>query len=81
MSPDARSVLRYRAAANLRKARLRGSEERWVELQQAPRLDPSRLAGGYLTLITGPSKTADIEQTLVKGAHGPRRLVVLPFRG
>jgi hypothetical protein len=33
-------------------------------------------AGHALTLITGPSRTADIEKTLVLGAHGPRRLVV-----
>lgn len=30
-----------------------------------------------LNLITGPSRTADVEQTLQLGAHGPRRLHVL----
>lgn len=32
-------------------------------------------------LISGPSKTADIQQTLAYGAHGPKELIVLVLRG
>jgi len=49
------------------------------ELYTLLKWDPEQKAEGLthtMTFITGPSKTADIEATLVHGAHGPRELVV-----
>jgi L-lactate dehydrogenase complex protein LldG len=34
-----------------------------------------------ISTITGPSRTADIEKTLVLGAHGPKELFVFLLDG
>lgn len=39
------------------------------------RIDPRKSA--YLSFITGPSRTADIERVLTIGVHGPERLVII----
>jgi len=49
------------------------------ELYTLLKWDPKQQTEGIthsVTFITGPSKTADIEATLVHGAHGPRELVI-----
>jgi L-lactate dehydrogenase complex protein LldG len=34
-----------------------------------------------MTYISGPSKTADVEATMVHGAHGPREVYVYVIAG
>lgn len=39
------------------------------------RIDPKQ--SSYIAMITGPSRTADIERVLTIGVHGPERLVIV----
>ena len=54
------------------------------ELYTLLKWDPRQRAEGLTngpTYITGPSKTADIEATMVHGAHGPREVHIFVVTG
>lgn len=53
--------------------------ETWQQAQQAEGY-PAFTKSSNTTLITGPSKTADIAQELIKGAHGPREVHIIVLK-
>lgn len=63
----------------LRTSRIVGAyEEAWDLLRaEQGREEAGRFMPRNVMLVTGPSRSADIEQTLELGAHGPRRLHVV----
>ncbi len=46
-------------------------------LQEAFDLIAATFDRGYISLITGPSRTADIERVLTIGVHGPSRFILI----
>lgn len=74
--PEAHLVL-------LRESRIVGAFEEAWDLLRAERGAPADLPAGRrfmprnVMLVTGPSRSADIEQTLELGAHGPKSLHVI----
>jgi L-lactate dehydrogenase complex protein LldG len=48
-------------------------EDAWQKLREATQNNLPRT----VNMITGPSRSADIEQKLQMGAHGPKELIIL----
>jgi len=72
-TPSTVSLLPETHIAVVRKSRIvRGMEEAW-QLMRDEILAPPRA----VTFISGPSRTADIEQTVTLGAHGPYRVHIV----
>jgi L-lactate dehydrogenase complex protein LldG len=71
--PRARSLLPSVHVSLLREDRIvRGLAELFSRVDDPP---------SALAIVTGPSRTADIEQTLVIGAHGPGEVHVVLLPG
>ncbi len=71
-SPTTLNFLPENHIVVLRASQIVGAyEDAWDQLRAAGKMPRA------VNLITGPSRTGDIEQTIMLGAHGPRRLHII----
>jgi len=76
-TPATTSLLPETHIAVVSAARIvKGLEDAWALLRSETGEPPRAI-----NLVSGPSRTADIEQTLVLGAHGPYRVHVVIVQG
>jgi L-lactate dehydrogenase complex protein LldG len=75
--PTTLNLLSDTAIVVLRASRVVGAYEEAWDLLRADWRDGGGAIPRNVMLVTGPSRSADIESTLELGAHGPRRLHVV----
>jgi L-lactate dehydrogenase complex protein LldG len=78
-TPHSASLLPFRHIALIPFSRLFPTIEAWLDVQRKG--DPTAYLRSHanLALITGPSKSADIEGTLTLGVHGPKFVHAILF--
>jgi len=80
--PRSTSLLPATHVAVFDRRRLVESLEQFGVLLEAWHVDPARsMTGAMVNVITGPSRTADIEMTLTRGVHGPKEVHAIFVEG
>ena len=78
-TPTTLNVMPDNHVAIVRKSEIVGTyEEGWAKLRnRQPREGDGNFMPRTVNLVTGPSRSGDIDKTLFMGAHGPRRLHIV----
>jgi L-lactate dehydrogenase complex protein LldG len=76
-SPASTHLLPETHIALVDSARIVPTMEDAFELMRRERGGPERMMPRAINMVSGPSRTGDIEQTIVLGAHGPYRVHIV----